>query len=63
MIDRLEYGEFIGSVHYSAKDDLLFGKIEGITDLVTFEGATVKELRKSFKEAADDYIVLGSTSK
>ena len=63
MIDRLEYGEFIGSVHYAAKDDLLFGKIEGITDLVTFEGATVKELRKSFKEAVDDYIVLGSTSK
>ena len=63
MIDRMEYGKFIGSVHYSAKDDLLFGKIEGINDLVTFEGATVKELRKSFKEAVDDYIVLGSTSK
>src|SRR6187549_3889869 len=58
MIDRMEYGEFIGSVHYSAKDDLLFGKIEGISDLVTFEGASVKELRKSFKEAVDDYIIL-----
>lgn len=58
MIDRMEYGEFIGSVHYSAKDDLLFGKIEGINDLVTFEGASVKELRKSFKEAVDDYIAL-----
>ena len=63
MSKRIEYEEFIGSVHYSAKDDLLFGKIEGITDLVTFEGASVKELRKSFKEAVDDYIVLGSTSK
>ena len=58
MIDRMEYGAFIGSVHYSAIDDLLFGKIEGITDLVTFEGASVKELRKSFKEAVDDYIAL-----
>mgnify|MGYP003531618362 FL=1 len=48
MIDRMEYGEFIGSVHYSAKDDVLFGKIEGINDLITFEGGSVKELRKAF---------------
>jgi len=58
MIDRIEYGEFIGSVHYSAKDDIMFGKIEGINDLVTFEGASVKELRKAFKEAVDDYVAL-----
>jgi len=63
MIDRMEYGEFIGSVHYSAKDDLLVAKIEGITDLVTFEGASVKELRNSFKEAVDDYIAIGCPSK
>ena len=58
MIDRIEYGEFIGSVHYSAKDDVLFVKIEGINDLVTFEGAFVKELRIAFKEAVDDYVAL-----
>jgi len=58
MIDRMEYGEFIGLVHYSAKDDLLFGKIEGINDLVTFEGASVKELRKAFKDAVNDYLSL-----
>lgn len=58
MINRMEYGEFIGSVHYSAKDDLLFGKIEGINDLVTFEGDSVTELRKAFKEAVEDYLSL-----
>ena len=58
MIDRMEYGEFIGSVHYSAKDDVLFGKIEGINDLITFEGGSVKELRKAFKEAVEDYVSL-----
>ncbi len=58
MIDRMEYGEFIGSVHYSAKDDVLFGKIEGINDLITFEGGSVKELRKAFKEAVEDYLAL-----
>ena len=58
MIDRMEYREFIGSVHYSAKDDVLFGKIEGINDLVTFKGVSVKELRKAFKEAVEDYLSL-----
>ena len=58
MIDRMEYGAFIGSVHYSDKDDVLFGKIEGINDLITFEGGSVKELRKAFIEAVEDYTSL-----
>lgn len=33
-----------------------FGKLEGIDDLATFEGANVAELRRSFEEAVDDYL-------
>lgn len=58
MIDRLVYKNFIGSVHFSAKDETFFGKLEGINDLVTFEGSSVRELKKSFKEAIEDYIAL-----
>lgn len=58
MIDRIKYKEFIGSVHFSADDDIFFGKIEGVNDLVTFEGNTVKQLKKAFKEAVEDYIDL-----
>jgi predicted HicB family RNase H-like nuclease len=36
----LTYKGFIGSVNYSADDHVFFGKIEGINDLVTFEGTT-----------------------
>ena len=56
MIDKLKYKDFIGSVHFSADDEVLFGKIEGINDLVTFEGATVSKLKKAFKEAVADYL-------
>ena len=56
MKDVLTYKEFVGSVHYSTDDEIFFGKIEGIDDLVTFEGASVAELKKSFKESVDDYI-------
>jgi predicted HicB family RNase H-like nuclease len=58
MKDRLHYKDFIGSVHFSEEDAAFYGKIEGINDLVSFEGQTVEEIRQSFREAVDDYIQL-----
>lgn len=58
MKDVLRHEGFIGSVHFSAEDECFFGKIEGIDDLVSFEGRDVKELKLAFQEAADDYIAL-----
>ncbi|MDH4219586.1 MAG: type II toxin-antitoxin system HicB family antitoxin [Candidatus Aminicenantes bacterium] len=55
MKDILQYKGFIGSVHFSAEDECFFGKIEGINDLVTFEAQDVKELKKAFQEAVEDY--------
>jgi predicted HicB family RNase H-like nuclease len=58
MKDVLRFREFIGSVHFSADDECFFGKIEGIDDLVSFEGSDVDELKQSFREAVEDYIKL-----
>ncbi|HPB82494.1 MAG TPA: type II toxin-antitoxin system HicB family antitoxin [Spirochaetota bacterium] len=63
MKDILNYKEFIGSVHFNSDDEIFYGKIEGINDLVTFEGKSVKELLASFKEAVEDYIVLCKSNK
>jgi predicted HicB family RNase H-like nuclease len=56
MKDVLTYKGFIGSVHFSADDSVFFGKIEGINDLVTFEGETVKELTEAFHSMVDEHI-------
>lgn len=56
MTDILQYNEYFASVHFSAEDEIFFGKIIGINDLVSFEGSTVKELKKAFQEAVDDYL-------
>ena len=58
MKDVLTYKGFIGFVHFSAEDKVFHGKIEGIDDLVTFEGQSVDELLKAFHEEVDDYIKL-----
>ncbi|MBN1924325.1 MAG: type II toxin-antitoxin system HicB family antitoxin [Prolixibacteraceae bacterium] len=56
MKDILQYKGFIGSVHFSADDEVFFGKIEGINDLVTFEGSSVKELTDAFHFVVDEHI-------
>ena len=58
MKDVLRYKDFIGSVHFSAKDDCFYGKLEGVEDLVTFEGRDVAQLKRAFREAVDDYLEL-----
>lgn len=58
MKDVLTYKDYIGSVHFNAEDEVFFGKIEGIEDLVTFEGKSVQELKTSFEESVADYIDL-----
>ena len=56
MTDILQYKEYFASVHFSAEDEIFFGKIIGINDAVTFEGSTVNELKKGFQEAVEDYL-------
>lgn len=58
MQQCMTYKNFLGSISFSAEDEVFYGKVEEITGLVTFEGTSVEELRISFQEAVDDYIEL-----
>ena len=55
MKDLIKYKEYLGTVHFSAEDEVFYGKIEGVDDLISFEGKTVKELKQAFIEAVEDY--------
>jgi predicted HicB family RNase H-like nuclease len=56
MNDLLEYKGYYADVHFNADDEVFHGKVIGINDLINFEGSTVKELKKAFHEAVDDYL-------
>ena len=58
MRDVMECKGYFGSVHYNSDDEIFHGKIEGINDLVTFEGHSVAELKAAFMESVNDYIEL-----
>ncbi|MBL7110322.1 MAG: type II toxin-antitoxin system HicB family antitoxin [Bacteroidales bacterium] len=56
MKNAITYKGFIGSVHFASEDRVFYGKIEGINDLITFEGETVDQLEEGFKYMVDEHI-------
>ena len=55
MSDTIKYENYLGTVQYSQEDNVFYGRVTGINDLVTFEGKSVNELNSAFKEAVEDY--------
>lgn len=56
MNNTMEYKGYLGSVEFSPKDNLLFGKVQGIRSLISYEGSSVEELLRDFHGAVDDYL-------
>jgi predicted HicB family RNase H-like nuclease len=56
-MNTLKYKGYIGSVAYSEPDKVFFGKLEGIDDLVNYEGESVQEITAAFQEAVEDYLI------
>lgn len=52
----MDYKGYYGSVNPSLEDGCLFGKIEFIKPLITFEADNISELKVAFQEAVDDYL-------
>ena len=60
MNNTMEYKGYIGSVEFSEADQILYGKVQGIRSLISYEGTTVTELVEDFHSAVDDYLELCS---
>lgn len=56
MENYLKHKNYFGSVAFSSEDNILYGKIIGIDDLVTYEAESVEKLKKVFKESVEDYL-------
>jgi len=58
MNNSLEYKGYIGTVEYSASDNVLFGKVIGVKSLISYEGDSIQSIREDFEGAIDDYLEL-----
>lgn len=50
------YNGYHGSVEFSLEDNILFGRVLYIRDVVAYEGSALDELRRAFVEAVDNYL-------
>jgi len=58
MSSIMEYKGYTGSVEFSEKDGVFFGKVLGVRALISYDGTTAKELVNDFHTAVDDYLIL-----
>ena len=56
MMSDMEYKGFVGSVEWSEKDSVYYGKVLGIRALVSYEGEDKQSLADDFRRAVDDYL-------
>ncbi len=56
MNNIIEYKGYFGKIEYSSEDNVLFGTILGINDLVTYEGETIQKVVDAFHDSVDDYL-------
>lgn len=56
MTNYFEYKGYIGTIEVNVDENIMYGKIHGITDLVTFESESVPGIKEEFQKAVDDYL-------
>ena len=52
----MEYKGYIGKVEIDDEAGILYGEVINIRDVITFEGSSVAEMQKAFRESVDDYL-------
>ena len=52
----IEYKGYIGQVEFDDEANIFHGEVINLRDVVTFQGATVHELREAFRDSVDDYL-------
>ncbi len=59
---NFKYKGYTGSVEYSEEDNILFGKVLGMSkDAITYEGETIDQLKADFETGVDDYLAMCAT--
>lgn len=54
----MQYKGYIGSVEFLENDGVLYGEVQGVRSLISYEGTSVQGLLDDFHGTVDEYIVL-----
>lgn len=56
MSNKMHYKGYDGSVEFSKKAGVFYGKVVGIRSLISYEGKNEEECLADFYDAVDDYL-------
>jgi len=55
--DVMKYKGYWAKIRYSDEDECFWGEVEGLKNtFISFEGATVKELKRDFRDAINAHL-------
>ncbi len=52
----LKYKGYTARIEFDGDDEIFFGRLAGINDIIGFHADTVADLKSAFEEAVEDYI-------
>ena len=52
----MKYKNYVGVVEFDNEAGIFHGEVINTRDVVTFQGSSVKEIQKAFRESIDDYL-------
>lgn len=52
----MEYKGYIGKVEFDDEAEIFHGEVVNTRDVITFQGQSVAELTRSFRDSIDDYL-------
>ena len=52
----MKYKGYEGTVEFDKEADNFYGEVINTCDVITFQGASMRELRKAFRDSIDDYL-------
>ena len=52
----MQYKGYVGRVEYDDEAGIFHGEVVNTRDVITFQGRTVQELRKTFRDSVEDYL-------
>ena len=56
----MKYKGYIGRVEYDDDAKIFHGEVVGLRDVITFQGTTVAEIEKAFKDSVDEKAFSGT---
>lgn len=55
-MNTMTHHGYSARIEYDERDNIFVGVLLGVRSIISFHGQTVKELRKAFEHAVDDYL-------